>query len=159
MWFFRRIFALVSYKEVQAWVFIVINLAVLTIYGSEIWTNGRVTDEAGLPAFAGLVIVAVCTTVFTVSLIVPMAIIFNRTANERNDERDLRIHREGRSSAFWVMFLLGCFSLVAYVFHNIGDLLFHSILVSILLSQLTYAFSTAVKYRRTGTSLFSEVQD
>jgi hypothetical protein len=158
MSYLRNIIGSISYREAQAWSFALINIAVLAIYSLEIWANKGIMDGEGLPAFAGLIIVAVCTTIFTILLIVPTAIIFNRTANEKADERDRRIYTEGRSRAFWVLFILGCFALIAYVFHQIGDLLFHTVLMSILIAQLVYALSIATKYRQIGVSFLSEVQ-
>lgn len=159
MSYFKHIIGSIAYREAQALIFVVINLSVLTIYGSEVWSNKAMLDGAGLPAFAGLILVAICTTVFTIFLIVPTAILFNRTANEKADERDKRIYIEGRSLAFWSLFILVSVSLMAYVFHQIGDLLFHTVLMSILVAQLVYAFSIAVKYRRVGVSILPELQD
>lgn len=159
MSFFKRIIGSTSYKEIQAWVFSIINLAILSIYGSEVWAHIGSLDGNGLPAFAGLILVSICTTVFTVYLIVPTAILFHRTANERADERDRLIYMEGRALAFWTLSILVSLSLIAYVVHQIGDLLFHTVLMSILAAQLVYAFSTAVKYRKAGVSLLSDLQD
>lgn len=156
---FKALIGSTSYREAQAWVFVIVNAIVMTIYGLEVIANRGVLDGQGLPALAGLITVAVCTTFFTVLLIVPTAIIFNRTANEKADERDRRIHIEGRSMAFWTVFILTSLSLIAYVFHFSGDLLFHSVLMTILASQFVYAFASAVKYRRSGAPVFRKAQD
>jgi hypothetical protein len=152
MAFFKEFFGSTSYREAQAWVFVVVNAVVMTVYGLEI-VGGE------LPALAGLIVVSVCTTFFTILLIIPTAIVFNRTANERADERDRRIHTEGAALAFWTVFVLASLSLVGYIFHASGDLLFHFILMSILAAQFIYAFSVAVKYRRSGAPLFMRAQD
>lgn len=149
---------LTSYREAQAWVFVVVNAIVLTIYGLEVFSSRGLLDGQGLPALAGLIIVGVCTTFFTILLIIPTAIIFNRTANEAADERDRRIHTEGAALAFWTLFMLVGLSLIAYVFHAAGDVLFHSVLMVILVAQFTYAFAVAIKYRRSGAPFFPKVQ-
>ena len=97
--------------------------------------------------------------IFTILLIVPIAILFNRTANEKADERDRRIHMEGAALAFWTVFVLAGLSLVSYVFHASGDLLFHSILMSIVGAQFVYAVSVALKYRRSGAPISMRAQD
>lgn len=159
MSYLNNLIGSVSFKEAQARVFVVVNIAVLAIYGTEVWANTGILDGAGLPSFAGLILVTICTTIFTIFLIIPTAIIFNRTANEKADERDKHIYMEGRSRAFWVLFLLGSLALIAYVFHQIGDLLFHTVLMSILAAQLVYAVSVAANYRQIGASILPEAQD
>jgi len=152
MAFLKRFFVSTSYREAQAWVFVIVNAIVLTVYGLEILAGG-------LPALAGLIIVAVCTTFFTILLIIPTAIMFNRTANEKADERDRRIYTEGAALAFWTMFMLASLALAAYIFHKSGDILFHSILTSILAAQFVYAIMTALKYRWSGAPLFLRAKD
>ena len=159
MEFFKEFFGSTSYREAQAWVFVVVNAIVLTIYGSEGLGNGGFLSGEGLSALAGIVIALVCTTFFTILLIVPTAIIFNRTANEKADERDKQIHTQGAAAAFWTIFALASLCLVAYVLHSSGDLLFHSIMMSILVAQIVFALVVAVKYRRSGAPLFLGSQD
>lgn len=158
MSYLKNIMASLSYREAQAWIFGAINFIVLAIYTSEIWVSKAILDGAGLPAFAGLIVVAVCTTIFTIFLIIPTAILFHRSANEAADERDRRIYTEGRSRAFWVLFCLGSLALIAYIFHQKGDLLFHSVLMSIVAAQFVCAISIAVKYRKIGMPFLPEAQ-
>ncbi|MEP3655047.1 MAG: hypothetical protein ABJO36_09135 [Litorimonas sp.] len=155
---FREFIGSTSYREAQAWVFVVVNMIVMIVYGQEVFAGNGLIDGESLPAIAGLIIVGVCTTFFTILLIVPTAIIFNRTANEAADERDKRLHTEGAALAFWMVFVLASLSLIAYVFHASGDILFHSVLMTILLAQFVYAFATGVKYRRSGAPMFQKAQ-
>lgn len=156
---FKEFIGSTSYREAQAWVFAIINFSILTIYISEVMENRYLLDGQGLPAFSGLILVGVCTTVFTLFLITPTAIIFHRTANDRPDERDKRFYNEAGAVAFWTLVFTVGPSLVAYVFHGLGDLLFHTVLIAILIAQLVYALSIAIKYRRSGMSFLTKDQD
>jgi len=149
----KQIMTALSYKEVEAWVFVIVNSLVIAIYSKEVFGGSGVVNEEGLPALAGLIIVGVCTTIFTILLIIPSALIFNRTANDPADERDKQIRAEGGAIAFWTLFILTTAALVSYVAHQSGDMLFHSVLISILGAQFVYAFILALKYRRTGAPL------
>jgi len=149
----KEIIGSMPYREAQAWIFVIVNAIVATTYGFEVIGN------ESLPAFAGLIIVAVCTSFYTIILIIPTAIIFNRSANDGMDERDKRIRAEAGGAAFCTLLVMTGASLGGYVFHSNGDLLFHTILLTILLAHFVYALSTAVKYRRSGAPVFMTPQD
>lgn len=157
--FLKRFIGASSYREAQSWVFMIVNALVIAIYTKEVLVTGGVSGDPNLPAIAGLIIVGVCTTLFTILLVIPTAIIFNRTANDRADERDKRIQAEGGALAFWTVFTLISVSLIAYAFHKTGDLLFHTVLITILIAQFVYACVSAVKYRRASPPILREAQD
>ncbi|WP_427450454.1 hypothetical protein [Litorimonas sp. WD9-15] len=154
----KKFVTALSYKEAQAWVFMIVNILVIAIYSKEVFSGPDVMNEAGLPAVAGLIIVGVCTTIFTILLIIPTAIIFNRTANDPADERDKKIRAEGGAVAFWTLFILTASTLISYVAHQSGDMLFHSVLIAILAAQFIFACVLAIKYRRIGAPLISREQ-
>lgn len=137
-----------TFHEKSAWIMGLIMAAIGVWYINAVWDISR---ELGQTAPPLLPLAAAATVMLiigaTVSHII-IAVLNPKEADDTEDERDKQVLRRADNIAGYVLGF-GCFAaLWQYFIQRDGDLMFHIIVVSLILSQLAEYILTIVYYRR-----------
>lgn len=137
-----------TFHEKSAWI---MGLLLLVIGGWYINTVWDISRELGQTAPPLLPVVAVATAMLivgaTVSHII-IAVINPKEADDTEDERDKQVLQRSGNIAGYVLGFGAFAGLWHYFIQRDGDMLFHIIVVSLILSQIAEYALTIAFYRR-----------
>ncbi|CAB0150774.1 hypothetical protein PSI9734_01213 [Pseudidiomarina piscicola] len=136
-----------AFREKSAW----LMLVVLLLVGGYVAYTGfsYYLTAQEVPPFLPIVIqLTVSLIAFSVIGQIVLGIAHRRTASEPADERERLITQRGQAVAGFVLAFAIITSLLHYMFHLNGDLLFFSCLISLVLAQVFEYAVQIIGYRR-----------
>ena len=137
-----------SFHEKSAWLMGLLIAVIGVWYTHSVWQSSLALGETAPPNIA---LAAVATAMLIAGAVISHIVIavFNPSESDgTEDERDQQVLRRAGNIAGYVLGF-GCFAaLWQYFTLRDGDLMFHIIVVSLILSQLSEYILTIVFYRR-----------